>query len=59
MEGKKDDWYQKPTNVSAVFVDPISGKAVVDSAKKKKLMYFIKGTEPSDSQAVFDEKYNN
>jgi len=48
-------WYEKPKNVSAVFVDPISGKPVNQNAKKKKLMYFIKGTEPSLTDQVFDE----
>lgn len=55
-EGKEDEWYPKPDNVSAVLVDPISGKAVNDQAEKKKVMYFIKGTEPTVEQNVFDEK---
>lgn len=55
-EGKEDNWYETPTNVSAVLVDPISGKAVSENAKVKKLMYFIKGTEPTDTEQVFDEK---
>lgn len=58
-EGKEDEWYERPDNVSAVLVDPISGQVVDESADKKKLMYFIKGTEPSNSQAVFDEKLSN
>ena len=56
MKDKKDEWYEKPSNVSAVLVDPITGKRVLDNVEKKKLMYFIKGTEPSDSETVFDEK---
>ena len=38
----------KNENVSAVFVDPISGKPVSNDSQKKKLMYFIKGTEPHE-----------
>lgn len=57
-EGKEDSWYQTPNNISSVLVDPISGKAVREDAKVKKLMYFIKGTEPTDTQVVFDEKVN-
>ncbi len=57
-DGKENKWYDKPDNVSAVLVDPISGQIVDETANKKKLMYFIKGTEPSTSQAVFDEKLN-
>ena len=57
-QGKSDEdtWYQKPSNVSAVLVDPISGKPVTEDATKKKLMYFIKGTEPTATDPVFDEK---
>ncbi len=58
-EGKENEWYAKPDNVSAVLVDPISGKIVDEAAEKKKLMYFIKGTEPTTDQTIFDEKLNN
>lgn len=54
-----DGWYKLPDNVSAVFVEPISGKPVSEDGKKKKLMYFLKGTEPLDSDPVFDEKMIN
>lgn len=57
--GKKDAWYKIPDNVSAVLVDPISGKPVDDAATKKKLMYFIKGTEPTYEDRTFDEKSSN
>ena len=40
-------------------MDPISGKIVDEAAEKKKLMYFIKGTEPTTDQTIFDEKLNN
>ena len=56
-EGKTDEevWYEVPKNVSAVFVEPISGKPITDVNQKKKLMYFIKGTEPLATDPVFDE----
>lgn len=54
-----DVWYKVPKNVSAVFVDPISGKPVTNDVQKKKLMYFIKGTEPEISDPVFDEIISN
>lgn len=57
--GKPDNWYSVPENISAVLVDPISGKPVNESAAKKKVMYFIKGTEPSDTDQVFDQKLEN
>ena len=54
--GKEDNWYEKPSNVSSVLVEPISGKPVDETSKKKKIMYFIKGTEPSVTDQTFDEK---
>ncbi len=58
---KEDEgWYEMPKNVSAVLVEPISGRLATDSDKKKKMMYFIKGTEPSSNeQEVFDSKVEN
>ncbi len=54
------EWYEMPKNVSAVLVEPISGRLATDADKKKKMMYFIKGTEPVDtSQEVFDSKVEN
>ena len=59
--GKSNDevWYELPSNVSGVFVDPISGKPVTNDTQKKKLMYFIKGTEPLATDPVFDEILNS
>ena len=57
--GKPEAWYEMPSNISAMFVEPISGKPVVDNSTKKKLMYFIKGTEPSSTDQTFDEKNSN
>lgn len=51
-----DNWYETPTNISTVLVDPISGKLVSEDSTKKKLMYFVKGTEPTLEDTVFDEK---
>ena len=55
----KDVWYDTPSNVSALFVDPISGRPVTDDSSKKVLMYFLKGTEPNALDPVFDEIYPN
>lgn len=56
LKDKKDSWYETPSNVSTVLVEPISGKPATEGDTKKKMMYFIKGTEPTDSDLVFDEK---
>lgn len=57
--GKGETWYEMPDNISAVLVDPISGKPATDSSPKKKMMYFVKGTEPSSTDQTFDEKNNS
>lgn len=54
MEGKEDAWYEQPSNVVGVLVNPITGKPVTTNDEKQKLMYYIKGTEPTDSDPVFD-----
>ena len=51
----EDVWYEKPNNVVGMFVEPISGKPDVDSSKNKKLVYYLKGTEPKGDEPVFDE----
>ncbi len=55
----KSSWYETPDNISSVLVDPISGKPVNEKATKKKMMYFLKGTEPSSTDKTFDEKSSN
>ena len=57
--GKEDSWYETPSNITGVLVDPISGRPATEQSEKKKLMYFIKGTEPKDTDTVFDEKLEN
>ena len=55
-EDKDNVWYETPKNVHQVYVDPISGNLVDENAKVKKGVYFLKGTEPTSTQEVFDEK---
>lgn len=50
-----DVWYKKPKNVEGMLVEPISGKPATSTDKKQKLVYFLKGTEPKESDPVFDE----
>lgn len=51
----EDEWYEKPKNVVGVLVEPISGKPSSDQSKNTKLVYFLKGTEPRDTDPTFDE----
>ena len=59
LKDKDTGWYEKPGNISEVLVNPITGKPATDNDDKKKIMYFIKGTEPLDTDPVFDEKLGN
>ena len=59
LKDTENKWYEKPANISEVLVNPITGKPATDSDTQKKIMYFIKGTEPSNADPVFDEKFNN
>lgn len=56
LEGKKDEdtWYKTPTNVVGVAIDPVSGKVSSDSSKAK-VLYYIKGTEPTENKSSLDE----
>ena len=44
---KKNTWYDLPSNVVGVLVDPISGEIATDSTKNPTMFYYIKGTEPT------------
>ena len=55
-KNKKDEWYEIPKNVTGVVVEPISGVVATEASPKKKVMYFINGTEPTNSIQVFDQK---
>lgn len=52
---KEDAWYEKPANVVGLLVEPISGKVSQDKNKNTKLVYFLKGTEPQETDPTFDE----
>ena len=56
LEGKTDEetWYETPSNVVGVAIDPISGKVASDSSKAK-ILYYIKGTEPTLNKTSLDD----
>ena len=56
LEGKSDEetWYKTPSNVVGVAIDPISGKVASDSSKAK-ILYYIKGTEPTLNKTSLDD----
>lgn len=55
LKDKDNTWYDKPSNVVGVFVNPITGELATDKTKKRKIFYFVEGTEPTDYQSVFNE----
>lgn len=55
LEGTENHWYEIPDNVVGVLVDPITGKPASKDNEKAKIMYYIKGSEPSADDPVFDE----
>lgn len=46
FKDNKPAWYEMPENVVGVLVNPIDGTLATKESKKKKILYFIKGTEP-------------
>lgn len=54
LKDKKDGWYKTPNNVVGVAIDPISGK-VASNGSKAKVLYYIKGTEPSSDKYSLDD----
>ncbi len=47
LKDKENDWYETPSNVVGVLVDPITGKVADDSTRNPTLFYYIRGTEPN------------
>lgn len=51
---EQDYWYEIPKNVVGAFIDPISGSLATEETAKKKMLYYIKGTEPSYEEGTLD-----
>jgi len=46
LKDKDNTWYAKPNNVIGVLVNPISGQISIEKDEKKKILYYINGSEP-------------
>ena len=55
LKNTENQWYEKPENIVGVFVDPISGNLPTEKTKKKKLFYYLIGTEPTNIETVIKE----
>ena len=49
LRDKNDSWFDKPKDVNAVLVNPLNGKLATNESKKKKFIYYLKGTEPIET----------
>lgn len=62
LEDRPNSWYDMPSNVSGVLVNPITGELATDEDLNKTIMYYIKGTEPylkeGNLEAVFNQDNN-
>lgn len=47
MKDKETTWYDLPSNVVGVLVDPINGEVADENTKNPTMFYYIKGTEPT------------
>ena len=56
LKDKDNTWYEKPSNVVGVFVDPITGELANLNTKKKKVFYYIVGTEPTNIIEIMKKK---
>ncbi|MDD2202771.1 MAG: PBP1A family penicillin-binding protein [Bacilli bacterium] len=46
VKDKEVSWYEMPENVIGVLVNPIDGTIANEKSKKKRILYYLKGTEP-------------
>lgn len=46
LKDKDNTWYKKPNNVIGVLVNPITGQLSIEKDEKKKILYYINGSEP-------------
>ena len=47
FKDKEPSWYEIPKDVVGVLVNPITGNVISSATESKKIMYYLRGTEPS------------
>lgn len=57
VKDKDNTWYETPSNVIGVLVDPISGKVANETTKNSTIFYYIKGTQPNKSENYLEETF--
>ena len=56
---KKNEWYNMPSNVVGVLVNPLTGEIVTEETKNARIFYYIKGTEPYYDTKDLDMVFKN
>lgn len=56
FDTKEASWYRIPNDVVGVLVNPITGNVVSNESDNKKVLYYLKGTEPVIKEGVYDNK---
>ena len=59
LRDKKQSWYEKPDNVVGVLTDVNTGEVATNDSKLKKILYYIKGTEPGYKNKNSNKKTTN
>ena len=59
LRDKKQSWYEKPNNVVGVLTDVNTGEVATNDSKLKKILYYIKGTEPGYRNKATNKKTTN
>jgi len=58
LRDKESKWYEKPDNVVGVLTDVNTGKVATNDSKLKKILYYVKGTEPGYVSKTNSKKKN-
>ena len=53
---KEATWYKVPDNVVGVLVNPVTGNVVSNNNENKKVLYYLKGTEPIIKEVSNDKE---
>lgn len=56
FDKKETSWYKIPNDVVGVLVNPVTGNVVSNESENKKVLYYLKGTEPVIKEGVYDKK---
>ncbi len=56
FKSREATWYSIPDDVVGVLVNPVTGSVVSESDKNKKVLYYLKGTEPSFKEESYDKE---